>query len=426
MLEIGALVILLGVLVFASHFFAWLFSHVRIPDALLLMLVGVVLGPVLGLVSPDQLGDSGELLVTIVLVVLLFQSGLGLDFSVLRRAWRETLGLAVTSFFVTMLVVGIVLWAVFGFDLLVAFMVGSIVGGTSSAVVIPMLKRMKLGGESETTLLLESVFSDVLTIVVTIALLEAIGGGGARVLSLVPVQIVWSFFGAAVLGVGVALLWSRLLRVIRHMENSIFTTPALVFILFGLAEYFGFSGPIAALAFGVMLGNIGKMNKHFEERNHLFWRYLFMARGPNRRERLFFAEVVFLLQTFFFVFVGISVRLTSWSPVVLGMGLAALMALTRLVVVRFVVPKSTGVKDATVMAVMIPKGLAAAALASLPLQRGLAQGSLIEETTYSIVLFSVIITSLLVFALDRPRLASAYESFLSKFSSDKRYEVPGA
>src|SRR4030042_2054551 len=51
-------------------------------------------------------------------------------------------------------------------------------------------------------------------------------------------------------------LWSILLNKFRTIQNSIFTTPAFVFVVFGIAESMGYSGYIAALAFGITLGNI--------------------------------------------------------------------------------------------------------------------------------------------------------------------------
>ena len=51
------------------------------------------------------------------------------------------------------------------------------------------------------------------------------------------------------------------------------------------------------------------------------------------------------------------------------------------------------------MSVMSPKGLVPAVLASIPLQRGLINGDIILDLGYSIVLFSIIITSVLVIIL---------------------------
>ncbi len=417
MLELGAILVFIGVLIFASHGFAWLFGYTKIPDALLLMIVGLIMGPVTGWLDPGFLGEAGELAVMLVLVILLFQSGLGLKWPVVRRAWQGTLRLSVASFAAMVLMVGLILWLIFELDPVVAFMVGSIVGGTSSAVVIPLLRQLTISEESRVMLTLESVFSDVLAIVITFALLEAYEVGSINV-GIITLDVLVSFIGAAVIGVAAALVWSRLLSTVRNMKNSILTTPAMVFVLFGFVEAMGFSGPIAALAFGIMMGNVSNLNNWLEQKS-IFLRYVFWLTPLSKREKIAFAEIVFLLQTFFFVFVGMAIQLESWEPVVIGLSLALLMMFLRPVVIRYVMPKTVPVHDVTVMATVVPKGLAAAALAALPFQRGITDGLLIQETTYAIILFSVTITSLLIFAVHKTKLANSYYRYFSKFGEEK-------
>ena len=90
-------------------------------------------------------------------------------------------------------------------------------------------------------------------------------------------------------------------------------------------------------------------------------------------ERAFFSEAVFLLRTFFFVYIGISVRLADWWMFVLGAIITGALFLIRIPIVRLAVPRDTPLKDAAFMAAMIPKGLGAAVLASLPAQQGVAK-----------------------------------------------------
>jgi NhaP-type Na+/H+ or K+/H+ antiporter len=59
---------------------------------LLLILIGLVAGPVTGLVRPELLGATGGVFGTIALVVILLESGTGLDLEVLTRSLGPTLG----------------------------------------------------------------------------------------------------------------------------------------------------------------------------------------------------------------------------------------------------------------------------------------------------------------------------------------------
>ena len=70
--------------------------------------------------------------------------------------------------------------------------------------------------------------------------------------------------------------------------------------------------------------------------------------------------------------------------------------------------KSVPVKDASIMAVMSPKGLAAAVLASIAFQQGINGGEFIKDVVYSVILISIVMTSILLLALERTKLGNYY------------------
>ena len=115
----------------------------------------------------------------------------------------------------------------------------------------------------------------------------------------------------------------------------------------------------------------------------------------------FLSDIIFLLKTFFFVYLGISVRFADWRLGAVAVLAVIAVYLTRAGVVRLSMPASTSRPDARVMAVLGPKGLAAAVLAGVPLQMGVAQGEAIQQLTYMVVLASIVATSVLVPVLVR-------------------------
>ena len=68
----GSVLIFLGILVFSAHLFSMIFSKKKIPDVLLLLVIGVLIGPVLGFVTPEDFGSVGSVFTSITLVVILF------------------------------------------------------------------------------------------------------------------------------------------------------------------------------------------------------------------------------------------------------------------------------------------------------------------------------------------------------------------
>jgi NhaP-type Na+/H+ or K+/H+ antiporter len=271
--------------------------------------------------------------------------------------------------------------------------------------------------ESKTALFLESALSDVLCIVALFALLGAYRLGEVRVGLLIG-NMIAAFMLASVIGILSAAAWSILLNRVRTIQNSIFTTPAFVFIIFGATELLGYNGAISSLAFGVTLGNIRLLRMGFLRK------YIHMEPiGLNQTEKVFFSEAVFLLKTFFFVYIGLSIRLTEWWLVSLGSILALLLFAARIPVVRLSVQRATPMKDAALMAVMVPKGLAAAVLAAVPLQENVLGGEMIQHVTYAVILASVLLTSILIFLLERTPLIGVYGLFFSGFGAPQQ-EAP--
>ena len=92
----------------------------------------------------------------------------------------------------------------------------------------------------------------------------------------------------------------------------------------------------------------------------------------------------------------------------LGAAITGFLFLIRIPVVRISVPRSTSPKDASYMATMIPKGLGAAVLASLPAQQGVEGGEIIQSVVFSIILCSTVGTTILTFLVDRTFVARIY------------------
>ena len=84
-MNIYTIVIALGLLIFFSHAFNELFDRTKVPNVLLLLLIGIIVGPIGGIVSKDFFGQLGNVFTTITLIVILFESGVGLRFSEIKK-----------------------------------------------------------------------------------------------------------------------------------------------------------------------------------------------------------------------------------------------------------------------------------------------------------------------------------------------------
>jgi len=402
MQDTASIIAFVGILVFLAHLFTGIFSRTKIPDVLFLIIIGVCVGPVLGMTSPALFGAVGPVFTIITLIIILFESGLTLKLRTILSAFSGAMTLAPLTFFSTMgVVAGFALWLT-DLELIPAFILGAIVGSTSEAVIIPLVRQLRVKEDTQTLLSVESSVNDVLSIVITVTLVEAYVIGKFEVAS-ISGDLLASFFVAIIFGVIGAFIWSILLNRIHVIKNAMFTTPAFVFVIFGIVETLGFSGAIAALSFGVTLGNIESINLTIFKPSS--------AKEPvglTETEKVFFSEVAFLLKTFFFVYLGLSLELISEPLIILSLILTVIAFAIRIPATRLSLRGSLPLKDMSIVAAMVPKGLAAVVLASVPLQQGVIGGELIKNLTYGVVLLSIVITSFLVMLIDKAKFYALY------------------
>lgn len=406
----SVVILAIGLIVFLAHFFTAVFEKTKIPDVLLLMLIGMIGGPALGLVSPDDFGRFGPVLTTVALIIILFEGGTTLNVGTLGKAIGPTLTLTLLTFVVTASFFAVLCVGMLGFSELAGMTAGAIVGGTSSAVVVPMVRGLRMKDPGGTILILESALTDVLCIVMAFSFLEAFQEGDLTT-SQIVLNILKSLGIAMLLGFLGSVAWQAILVWVRRFPNTLFTTFAFIFVLYGSAELLGFSGAITALSFGITMTNFENLGL----KKLPVFRNRPLAELTSR-EKSFYSEMVFLLKTFFFLYLGLSIRFDNLLLVVFGCGAVAGIYFLRLLVTRLVTSRKTEWKDASLISIMVPKGLAAAVLAGLPAQMGMPEGESIQSLTYSVVFFSILTTAVFVPLIDKTALQHLYRRIFSTFA----------
>lgn len=429
----------IGGLIFLGHIFAAFFDRLGIPDILPLMGLGLILGPFLGLVTPEAFGKVGPVFSTVALVSILFEGGLELRFSDLRTSLLGAVWLTVLSFIATISVVTVVSMYALHLALLPGIMLGFIVGGTSGAIALPILSKLPVSRDLKVAITLEASLGDVLCIVGTLTCLKVAETG-----SLEPGEIVGNLISslvlASILGLAFGLIWSYSLNFFHQLKNAILTTPGFLCILYAITEMLGYSGPIAVLSFGIMLGNVKTLSlptvgrllgiedgsapgkekplanmllalgnflspKHGEAQTTTGtaqYRNLSSAtaRDLNFFDRAVINELIFIVKTFFFVYLGLSIQLKDQKQVIAGCLLTGWIYLFRVITIRISLNRQKwNANDAKLAAIMCPKGLAAAVLASMPVAAGLSYGHIIQNVAYSIILSSTVLSTILLLLL---------------------------
>ncbi|MEM1057879.1 MAG: cation:proton antiporter [Verrucomicrobiota bacterium] len=431
-LPIPLAMVSVGLLVFAAHLFAAIFQRFRLPDTVWLIGIGLVVGPVFGLLQPESFGVVGGIFTTIALVVILFEAGLDLSFKHLRESFASTMRITLGCYLLTTVVITATVYFFAGFEFITALFVGAVLAGPSPPVIIPMAKSLNLRERNRVLLTLESALGEAICLVIALAILRwnRVGGdteaaGSALASSTETLgSIIAAFIIAVMIGIAGGVIWALMLEKVRQLKNTISTTLSFVFIIYGLCEMLNFSGPVAALLFGITIGNI-RMLRNLP---------MFSEEGPwqptnhSATEVMFFSEIVFLLKTFFFVYLGLSMSLTDLTSV-LALGLIGMLLVARLLAVKATLNQEVHIaKEGLFLSVMIPKGLAAAVLASLAAQpqSGMPGGDEAENLIYAVILYSILASAILVFLIDKAHIHRGFVwLFPNREEEDERPEDSG-
>ena len=194
-----------------------------------------------------------------------------------------------------------------------------------------------------------------------------------------------------------------------------FATEAWSLLTYGCIELFNLNGPIGILAFGFALANLNLLPKSLG--------VLFNLKPITENEMSLLKEISFLLRTFFFLYLGMLIQLSSLNIFVLAFLLTMLMIITRYIAVRCVFStKKYSYFDALVSVGMGPRGLACAVLATLPLQKGYIHGEFIQNLIFYIILISILSTSLFVIFGQKNFFQKLFAPLFKSYLSDESKE----
>lgn len=385
---------IIGIVLVIGFLSEHLFRHTGIPDIFILMLIGIFLRYAIG-VDPFSFSGLSEFFITFALIYILFQGALSIHFETVIKSMGNSLRLTFLSFILTSLCVVGVMY-VFTQNLLVSTLIGTVLGGTSSMVVIPLIHNLKLAEGHKSSLTLESAISDVLCIIATLAVIR-LAQTGVVSYQLIAQNVLVSTGLGALIGVACGFFWIFMLTRFKSLSHAYVVTIALIMLVFAIveSEFIGASGAIACLAFGLTMGN----SREFLSKLHMKEpKSVFTQSGME-----FFTQISFFLKVIFFVYLGLLIDFSRWELIVLSLIITIVMFLIRPLVVFLVFGNKLDHKTRTTFEVVIPKGLAAAVLAQfaatelakIPQLREMSM--LLGSTIFSVIFFSIVFTSILVF-----------------------------
>ncbi|MEO9138122.1 MAG: cation:proton antiporter [Jatrophihabitans sp.] len=290
----------------SNRFAEW----VRVPAPALFLIAAAVVAEFI-----PKLGKLGILtdqrIVTIALVMILFDGGMHIGWGRMRPALGGVAWLGVAGTLVTTAALAVGVHLLFGFDWRSALIIGAALAPTDPAVVFSVLGRREISGRSGTMLEGESGANDPVGIALMISLLGAAGGGVSAVGSGVA-HFALQIAVGLVVGVGGGWLLLQLMRKLPLPNAALYPVQTIAFalVLFGLATAVEGSGYLAVFIAGIYVGD---------------------ERAPYKREIEHFAGALASIgEIVAFVVLGLSVnldRVFSDNRIWIGLGIAALLVL---------------------------------------------------------------------------------------------------
>ncbi|MWC26811.1 cation:proton antiporter [Paenibacillus sp. MMS18-CY102] len=244
-------------------------SLLRLPDVVLFIGAGMLLGQ--GLHWIDEAAGTlfNQLILTAGSTLILFDGGRNIRLSGLRKVgWTVGL-LSVPGVLITVGVVGAAVHYVFGLDWLTSLLAASVIASTDPASIIPVFRQVTVRKKVRETVESESAFNDATGSIITFALLAAVTGESALQAGPLAFDFVKTALGGIVVGIvfGVAVVY-----LVAHLRLGLFrdyTTIAMVGTAIGaylIGDMLHVSGFMAAFVAGLIWGNPDVLRLKLDEK----------------------------------------------------------------------------------------------------------------------------------------------------------------
>jgi potassium/hydrogen antiporter len=335
---------------------------VRVPSSAVFLVLAAVASDLLPALAPSV--EHVELVVTVALVVILFDGGAAIGLRRFRAAAVPIVSLGVPGTFATAGLIAVFSHAAFGAQWLTAGLLGAAIAPTDPAVVFSVLGSHPIRGRARTILEGESGANDPVGIALMLGLIALATHTDASFWIVVRVLAEQIAIGLAV-GIAGGLVERRLLRI------GWLRTLALVALVYLVASRLHGSGFLAVFVMGLVAGDIEAPSQALQDR---------VATA---------AEIVA------FVALGLTVHISGigagrWGE---GLALAAFVALLArpIVVGALLLPVRIAREERLFVLWAGLKGAVPILLAAFAVTHGVRDATRIYETVFVVVLASVVV-----------------------------------
>jgi NhaP-type Na+/H+ or K+/H+ antiporter len=404
---------LLGGLLVLAFAATRLSRRTRVPDVIVLLGSGILLGPTLHWIDAARFPQVIRGFGTLALILILFAAGLELD---LRRALKQFMGgmvLAVLSYGLSL--AGVTFFCIHALAMhpLAGLLVAAPLACLSGSIILPVLDQLDLRQDLKTTLVIEASFGDGLGALGVGVLLDIAAGGGATtrgvlpsILALVGLKpgsggsilsgvfalFLFQFLLAFAVALIAGFLWVRLLPLISDKQFWQVLTFAAVLLIYSGTHALGGSDLFAVMVFGATLANMPDPQDSRQE-------FGFEILPPGHSDRIlsFHSELAFLVRSFFFVLLGAMIEFGGLRKELLpSLGILGVFLLARVIAVTGsrVAWRGTSARERELAILLIPRGLITAVLALEVVEAMPVELAFLTSVAFALILFTNVLVLL--------------------------------
>jgi cell volume regulation protein A len=389
-------------LVLVGFIAAQIFDRFRFPDYFILMSIGLVLGS--GLLplpfNPrDSLATIAPYLTNIALAFILFEGGMVLHVRGMKKAW----GLVAVHTAVAMALSLGGVWYVgttfLGLASTTALIMGLAFIGPSASIDMSLLAQLRVTNKTRFTIVVEGVLGNVVAAVLVLLLIPFALNPGATTDTSLWTPYLIQVGGAVLVAYLAGRAWVLLVSGDRPRRFVFMSSVALAVVLYAVGEgFFGGNGGIAAFVFGLVLGH-----------HHALSSQKSVPEGASSSRGLqeFHTELVFLLRTFFFLYLGLRVQLD-------GITLAAIFGALAFTAVFYgsrwpssaVLSRAWTLpaRDRRILRGTVARGMTDTVLILFAIEVGVippGEAALVTSLLFLVILVAAMVSAVLVFRAER-------------------------
>lgn len=379
-------VMLVIVLFLALGIFSqWLANRIKWPSIVVMSIVGLLVGPILGLANPEHTLGSEVFspIVSLAVAIILFEGSSNLDFRELKGISKAVIRIITIGATIAWILGAIALHKILGFPISIAIVMGGLLLITGPTVIQPLLKQAKVRNSVDTVLRWESIILDPLGPILALAafyVYQIIGQDfGFQLLFI----FIFKMLIVALIGFGASFFFNWLIQ--RDViPQNLMPSIQLVFILLVFSicdQILDESGLLAVTIFGLMMARYKRHDLIYKESDHFI---------ENMSSIL--VSTVFILITSSLT-PSVLMNVLSWKLVIFS--LVMIVLVRPIAVLLSTIGTEITKKERALVAMMAPRGIVVLTVAQffggLFLNDNMKMASYITPVTFGLVFITVVI-----------------------------------